>query len=41
MSGLILKDLLVLRKQGKSYLLIIGIYSLCDMNYVLLTYKIS
>lgn len=26
MSGLILKDLLVLRKQGKSYLLIIGIY---------------
>ena len=26
MRGLILKDLLVLRKQGKSYLLIIGIY---------------
>ena len=26
MSGLVLKDLLVLRKQGRSYLLIIGIY---------------
>ncbi len=31
MSGIVLKDLLVLRKQGKSYAMIIGIYALMSL----------